>query len=103
MDKQLEPWEGYRGPPVPEGTDASQILVLRRASEWRDYDPSLHYVNCSRGSKPGSGVGILGGSTLKVVSFRSAPIPQAQATTAEISRNQETSLDVMTPGKAGKK
>ena len=24
MDKQLEPWEGYRGPPVPEGTDASE-------------------------------------------------------------------------------
>ena len=58
MDKQLEPWEGYRGPPVPEGTDASQIPVLRRASEWRDYDPSLHYVNCSRGASPGSGVGI---------------------------------------------
>jgi len=47
-------------------------------------------------------VGILGGSTLKVVSIRSAPIPQAQANTAEISRNQETSLDVVTLGK-GKK
>merc|ERR1711966_78089 len=48
LDIQLEPWEGYRGPPVPEGTDASQIPVLRRASEWRDYDPSLHYVNRSQ-------------------------------------------------------
>ena len=24
MGKQLEPWEGYCGPPVPEGTDASE-------------------------------------------------------------------------------
>ena len=32
MGKQLEPWEGYRGPPVPEGTDATQIPVLKRAS-----------------------------------------------------------------------
>jgi len=44
-------------------------------------------------------VGILGGSTLNVVSFRSAPIPQAQANTAEISWNKETSLDVVTLGK----
>ena len=51
MDKQLEPWEGYRGPPLPEGTDASQIPILRRASKWRVYDPSLHYVSCSRGSE----------------------------------------------------
>ena len=99
MDKQLEPWEGYRGPPVPEGTDASQIPVLRRASEWRDYDPSLHYVNCSRGASPGSGVGMHRSSTLDVVSSRGAAIPQAQAVTAEISRNQETSPNVMTPGK----
>ena len=45
LDILLEPWEGYRSPPVPEGTDATQIPVLKSASEWRDYDPSLHYVN----------------------------------------------------------
>ena len=41
-------------------------------------------------------------STLDVVSSRGAAIPQAQANTAEISRNQETSLDVVPLGK-GKK
>ena len=51
LDILLEPWEGYRSPPVPEGTDATQIPVLKSASKWRDYDPSLHYVNCSRGPK----------------------------------------------------
>ena len=47
-------------------------------------------------------MGIHRSSTLDVVSSRGAAIPQAQAVTAEISRNQETSLDVVAPGKAGK-
>ena len=56
-----------------------------------------------RGSNPGSGVGIRLQLNTGCGLIQRCLVPQAQAVTAEISRNQETSLDVVMPGKAGKK
>ena len=54
-------------------------------------------MNCTGGASPGSGVGIRGAHA-RCGLILCCSLPQAQADTAEISRNQETSLDVVMPG-----